>query len=129
LVANRTSRSDASLSLLVSQSGDQVGRDVFEQVFDDEGGVEEIDHTALMHGDGMGLIESERPEELHGSHSGRAWVDVAVGDVDGHHQRAKAAGVDVLNEPHTAMGGAQRGYSARDFEGNLWSFGTARPER
>lgn len=99
------------------------------RVFDDEGGVEEIHYAALMHGDGMVLIESERPEELHGSHSGRAWVYVAVGDVDGHCQRVKAAGVDVLNEPHTAMGGAQRGYSARDLEGNLWSFGTARPKR
>src|SRR6266540_699575 len=77
------------------------------RVFDDEGGVEEIHHAALMHGDGMVLIESERPEELHGSHSGRAWVYVAVGDIDG----------------------AQRGYSARDLEGNLWSFGTARPKR
>jgi uncharacterized glyoxalase superfamily protein PhnB len=72
-------------------------------------GVEEIHHAALMHSDGMVVIESERPEELHGSHSRRAWVYVAVGDVDGHYRRVKAAGVDVLNEPQTAMGGAQRG--------------------
>jgi hypothetical protein len=41
----------------------------------------------------------------------------------------RAAGAEVLGEPHDAMGGAQRGYSARDLEGNLWSFGTARPRR
>jgi hypothetical protein len=41
--------------------------------------------------------------------------------------RAKAAGVEVLGEPHDAMEGTMRGYSARDLEGNLWSFGTDRP--
>jgi uncharacterized glyoxalase superfamily protein PhnB len=95
----------------------------------DEGDIEEIHHAALMHGDGMVLVESERPNELHGRHSGRGWVYVAVDDIDGHYERARAAGVDVLNEPHDAMGGAQRGYSARDLEGNLWTFGTARPKR
>jgi hypothetical protein len=68
------------------------------------------------------------PEDLHGSHTGLAWVYVAVDDPDAHYERAKAAGVDVLNEPHDALGGTQRGYSARDLEGNLWSFGTAGPE-
>ncbi len=77
----------------------------------------------------MVLIESERPEDLHGSHSGRGWAYVAVDDVDGHYERAKAAGVEVLGEPHDAMEGAQRGYSARDLEGNLWTFGTARLKR
>ena len=67
-----------------------------------------------------------RPEDLHGSHTGQGWVYIAVGDPDAHYQRAKAAGVAVLNAPHGD--GAQRGYSARDLEGNLWSFGTDRPE-
>ncbi|MGI8594553.1 MAG: VOC family protein [Solirubrobacteraceae bacterium] len=44
------------------------------------------------------------------------------------YERAKAAGAEVLGEPHDAFGGSQRGYSARDPEGNLWSFGTSRPE-
>jgi uncharacterized glyoxalase superfamily protein PhnB len=95
----------------------------------DEDGAEGIDHAALMHGDGMVLVESERPEDLHGSHTGQGWVYIAVDDPDAHCQRAKAAGVEVLNEPHDAMDGAQRGYSARDLEGNLWTFGTARPTR
>jgi|CZKT01.1.fsa_nt_gi hypothetical protein len=34
----------------------------------------DIDHAALVHGDGMVLVESERPEELHGSHAGHGWV-------------------------------------------------------
>jgi uncharacterized glyoxalase superfamily protein PhnB len=95
----------------------------------DGGSEDEVHHAALMHGEGMVLVESERPEDLHGSHSGQGWVYVAVEDVDGHYERAKAAGVRVLNEPHDAIEGAQRGYSARDLEGNLWTFGTARPKR
>jgi uncharacterized glyoxalase superfamily protein PhnB len=54
---------------------------------------------------------------------------VAVDDVDAHYRRAKAAGAEVLNEPHDALGGTQRGYSARELEGNLWSFGTDRRQR
>jgi uncharacterized glyoxalase superfamily protein PhnB len=73
------------------------------------------------------LVESERPEDLHGSHAGRGWIYIAVDDIDAHYQRAKAADADVLNQPHDALAGAQRGYSARDPENNLWTFGTARP--
>lgn len=59
------------------------------------------------------------------------WVGCTwpVDDVDDHYERARAAGVEVLNEPHDAMDGDQRGYSARDLEGNLWTFGIMRPTR
>lgn len=42
------------------------------------------------------------------------WVGCTwpVDDVDDHYERARAAGVEVLNEPHDAMDGDQRGYSA-----------------
>lgn len=56
--------------------------------------VDEAHHAAFVHGAGMVLVESERPSELHGSHRGRGWVYVAVDDVDGHFERAKAAGAD-----------------------------------
>jgi len=95
----------------------------------DQDDADGIDHAALLHGDGMVLVESERPEDLHGSHTGHGWVYIAIGDLDAHYQRAKAADVEVVNEPHDAAGGTQRGYSARDLEGNLWSFGTMRPHR
>ena len=65
-------------------------------------GSEDVVHAGLVHGDGMVLVERERPDELHGSHTGRAWVYVAVDDVDAHLRRAKAAGADVLNEPQLA---------------------------
>ena len=54
---------------------------------------------------------------------------IAVDDVDAHYRRAKSAGVDILTDIHEGMEGAQRGYSARDFEGNPWTFGTMRPPR
>jgi uncharacterized glyoxalase superfamily protein PhnB len=98
------------------------------RIFDADG-AGAINHAALLHGEGRVLVESERPKDLHGSHTGQGWVYIAVGDPDAHYQRAKAAGVAVLNAPHDALNGAQRGYSARDLEGNLWSFGTARPQR
>lgn len=95
----------------------------------DGGSEDDVHHAALMHGEGMVRIESERPEDLHSSHSDGGWVYVAVEDIDGHYERAKATGVKVLNEPNDPMEGAYRGYSARDLEGNLWSFGTVRPRR
>ena len=39
------------------------------RIFDeDDAGA--INHAALLHGDGMVLVEAERPADLHGSHTG-----------------------------------------------------------
>ena len=77
---------------------------------------------------GVVVLQPELPAELHGEHAGRGWVYVEVDDVDAHRARAVASGVvEVLNAPHDAFDGAQRGYSARDREGNLWSFGSIAP--
>jgi len=35
------------------------------------------DHAMLCYGDGMVIVESQRPEDLHGSHTGQG-VDLAV---------------------------------------------------
>ncbi len=88
-----------------------------------------IRHAALRHGEGLVLLQPDLPDQLHGTHVGQGWVYVAVTDPDGHFERARAAGAKVLGEPHDALDGQQRGYSARDREGNLWSFGTQRPGR
>ena len=84
------------------------------------------DLAIVAHGDGIVLVQPDRPEELHGSHIGKGWAYVAVEDIDEHYERAKAAGADVLNEPHAGPNG-MRGYSARDPEGNVWTFGNLRP--
>jgi uncharacterized glyoxalase superfamily protein PhnB len=95
-----------------------------EDVETDEQGA--VRSAAVRHGDGRVLLQPDLPDELHGSHVGQGWVYVAVADPDAHCERARAAGANVLNEPHD-VGDTMRGYSARDPEGNLWSFGTDRP--
>jgi uncharacterized glyoxalase superfamily protein PhnB len=93
------------------------------EAFGFEGQVLDEVSAIVRSGSGTALIQSDRPEELHGSHLGRGWVYVVVGDIDAHYARAKSAGASLLGEPH-AYGDGDRGYSARDLEGNLWSFGT-----
>jgi uncharacterized glyoxalase superfamily protein PhnB len=48
-------------------------------------------------------------------------------DVDAHHDRAKAAGAEIVVELRDTEYGS-REYSARDPEGHLWHFGTYLPE-
>jgi uncharacterized glyoxalase superfamily protein PhnB len=90
------------------------------------GAQEPLDHALLRSGGGTILVESERPDELHGPHAGRGWIYVAVTDADAHYRQAAAAGARVHGEPHD-FGDGFRGYSATDLEGNLWTFGTAQP--
>ncbi len=58
--------------------------------------------------------------------TGRAVLYLAVDDVDAHHDRAVAAGAEIIYELTDQPYGS-REYAARDPEGNIWSFGTYRP--
>ena len=58
---------------------------------------------------------------------GRASVYVVVDDPDSLHARARDAGAEIVMEPTDQPYGS-RDFIARDPEGNLWSFGTYRPE-
>ncbi len=49
-----------------------------------------------------------------------------VENVDAHAERARAAGADIILPP-TDQDYGGRGYSARDPEGNVWSFGSYDP--
>lgn len=51
---------------------------------------------------------------------------VVVADPDAHHEQATAAGAQIVREL-ADMDYGSREYSARDLEGNLWSFGTYDP--
>jgi uncharacterized glyoxalase superfamily protein PhnB len=51
---------------------------------------------------------------------------VVVDDPDAHYGRAKDAGAEIVLGLKDEDYGS-RGYTARDPEGNLWSFGTYRP--
>jgi uncharacterized glyoxalase superfamily protein PhnB len=54
-------------------------------------------------------------------------VYVLVDDVDGHYERAKAAGAEIIAEPYDTDYGSHD-FAAADPEGNRWSFGTYRGE-
>jgi len=54
-------------------------------------------------------------------------VYVYVPDADAHYARAKAAGAQIVRELGDTPYGS-REHSARDVEGNLWSFGTYYPQ-
>ena len=58
--------------------------------------------------------------------SARQWLYVVVEDPDAHHERAVAAGAQIVRAMRDEEYGS-RGYTARDPEGNVWSFGTYRP--
>jgi uncharacterized glyoxalase superfamily protein PhnB len=96
----------------------------FEQsvVYEGDGG--RVDHAELRYGDGLVMLGSERPGDDQ-RQAGQGWAYVVVGDLDSHHENAKAAGAEITEEPHTEDYGSF--YGARDLEGNLWSFGTYEP--
>jgi uncharacterized glyoxalase superfamily protein PhnB len=91
-----------------------------------------IMHAEMSYGAGVIMLGSPHPE--------KGWVSaldlpavnqtiyVAVEDPDAHHARARAAGAEIVIELKNEDYGS-RGYTARDPEGNYWSFGTYRPGR
>ena len=98
---------------------------------DEQGGVA---HAQLVLGNGMIMLGSARddafgklqktPAEVGGVGTQGAYIIVA--DADAHHARAVAAGAQVVYPLKDEDYGG-RGYSCRDPEGHLWSFGTYDP--
>lgn len=87
-------------------------------------GERDVAHAELRFGGGIVMLGSKRSDVFS---SGKALIYVAVDDLDGHYQRAKAAGAEIVMEPFDTDYGS-RDYAARDPEGHVWSFGTYRPE-
>ena len=95
-----------------------------------------IEHAQLICGNGMIMLSSlgkgdveydrliKQPDEIGGAETQSPYVIVA--DADAHYARARAAGarieLEIKNEDY---GG--RGYTCRDPEGHVWSFGTYDP--
>ena len=88
----------------------------------------QIEHAELAHGSGMVMLSTETDEDPRGwnKHANQGWAYVVVDDPDAHYQRAKAAGASIIRELEDQDYGS-RDYSARDPEGNIWSFGTYDP--
>jgi uncharacterized glyoxalase superfamily protein PhnB len=85
-------------------------------------------HVEMRWDDSMIMFgqETDAGIDRYGAHAGQGWSYVTVEDTDAHYTRAVAAGAEILHEPADTDYGS-RDYSARDPEGNLWSFGTYDP--
>ena len=93
-----------------------------------EGADGTVAHAELQAGDGIIMLgtEPDGGDPRFGRHAGQNWVYAVVEDPDALHERAVAAGAEVVRELEDTDYGS-REFSARDPEGNLWSFGTYRP--
>jgi uncharacterized glyoxalase superfamily protein PhnB len=93
---------------------------------DDEG---RVAHAELRRGDDVLMLSTHRPDSEYGAFGpkpGSTGVYVATDDVDALHDRARDAGAEiVMGLTDTDYG--SRDFSARDPEGNVWSFGTYTP--
>ena len=98
----------------------------FEPAAIDEAPDGRVVHAELRCGEAHIMVSSHDPESPFGDHAGQGWAYVVVTDPDAHHARAVAAGAEVVY-PLTDQPYGSRDYSARDPEGNLWSFGTYAP--
>ena len=91
-----------------------------------------IAHAQLKFGPDVIMLGSSKEDAL-GLKSPRELGGVTqslyiyIQDVDAHHDRAKAAGAEIVIELRDTEYGS-REYSARDPEGHLWHFGTYLPE-
>jgi uncharacterized glyoxalase superfamily protein PhnB len=90
-----------------------------------------VHHAELRLGTGMIMLGEHRPDGWFGSkepdaESSPTGIYVVLEDVDGHFARARDKDADIFREPVDQDYGS-REYSARDLEGNRWSFGTYDP--
>ncbi|WP_137990156.1 VOC family protein [Streptomyces vilmorinianum] len=96
-------------------------------VYEGEDG--KVMHAELSYGNGMVMLGSKGTGSEFDKlteKSGPVGVYVHVDDVDEHHARAVAHGIEIVMPP-TDQDYGSRDYIARDAEGNVWSFGTYLP--
>ena len=86
-----------------------------------------LGHSEMRFGDGYIMIGGEwidyvaSPASIGGKNTQSIHVHLADG-IDGHCERARAAGAVILQEPTDQFYG-DRTYRARDPEGHVWTFG------
>ncbi|SCF42310.1 VOC family protein [Micromonospora mirobrigensis] len=90
-----------------------------------EGSDGSVTHAVLALDDAMIMIGPGRDSRGRPADDDHV-VYVAVDDLDAHHERARAAGAEIVQAPFDTDYGS-RDYAARDLAGNVWSFGTYRP--
>ena len=87
-----------------------------------------IRHAELTGFGGIVMLgtEPEDGDPLWGKHAGQGWLYLSTEDPDALHDRAVAAGAEIVRQLTDTDYGS-RDFSARDPEGNIWSFGTYAP--
>jgi len=88
-----------------------------------------IRHAELgVPGGGIVMLgtEPDGGDPRFGKHAGTSWQYISTADPDGLHDRALAAGAEIVRELEDTDYGS-REFSSRDPEGNIWSFGTYAP--
>ena len=84
-----------------------------------------LDDSMIMLGaafdNGWGM---RTPRELSGVNQG---VYLIVDDIEAHYERARGADAEIVR-PLAVTDYGSREFRSRDPEGNIWSFGTYRPE-
>jgi uncharacterized glyoxalase superfamily protein PhnB len=85
----------------------------------------EIAHAELSFGNGMLMVGPSGGGEAVFD-TGAQSIYVVAADVDGVHDRAVAAGAEIVY-PLTEQDYGSRDFSAKDPAGNVFSFGTYRP--
>jgi uncharacterized glyoxalase superfamily protein PhnB len=92
-------------------------------VFENDDG--KVMHAELKSGSDF-IMLSERGAGDPMFDPGKTSVYVVTDDVDAIHEKAKAAGAEILMEP-TDQDYGSRDFAAKDPEGNVWAFGTYAP--
>jgi uncharacterized glyoxalase superfamily protein PhnB len=89
-----------------------------------------IVHSEMTYGASIIMVSTEKPDRGWVSPLGAGGVTMslclAVDDPDAHHARAVASGAEILFPLKDESYGS-RGYTCRDLEGHVWSFGTYIP--
>ena len=86
-----------------------------------------VDHAQLDWPEGGGVMFGSQKTEGYVREPGTAGFYVVTDDPHGVYERVRAAGGEVTREMEEADYGST-GFTMRDPEGNLWSFGTYRGE-
>lgn len=85
-----------------------------------------LKHAEVKVGTGLVMIDDADRTDSPFAMPGPVVVYVVVDDPDGLHDRAVAAGAEIVMGP-TDQDYGSREFAARDPHGNVWCFGTYRP--
>ena len=91
-----------------------------------EAGDGTIAHAELRFQDAVVMLSSRGQGDPMFEPGGKTVVYIAVDEVDALHDKAKAAGAEILMPP-TDQDYGSRDFALADPEGNVWAFGTYAP--